>query len=41
MREPTIARNYAEAYPNEIEGRIAENARVAEELERELAALGA
>jgi len=35
------ARSYAESYRNEIEGRIAENARAAEELERELAALGA
>jgi uncharacterized protein (DUF433 family) len=35
------ARAYAEAYPEEIDGRIAENARAAAELERELAALGA
>jgi hypothetical protein len=34
------ARAYAEAYPEEIEGRIADNARAAAELERELAALG-
>jgi hypothetical protein len=35
------ARGYAEAFPDEIDGRIAENARAAEELERELNALGA
>jgi hypothetical protein len=35
------ARAYAEAYPEEIERRIAENARAVAELERELAALGA
>lgn len=35
------AQGYAEAYPDEIEGRIAENARAAAALERELTALGA
>jgi len=35
------ARRYAEAHPDEIEARIAANARAAEELERELNALGA
>jgi hypothetical protein len=35
------ARGYAESYPEEIETRIAENARATAELERELAALGA
>lgn len=35
------ARRYADAYPSEIEGRIAENAQAADQLERELDALGA